>query len=135
MGGPVGLPQSAFVADGVTGFLATYYPYLQSHTYAYIANEAGGFFAGGGPAATTTIHKTGMGQTTGSWYVRKRSGGNALGGVMGLLGSYGAWGQYVVAGKVGTYHGTSSWAVIPPMGRVQYATPIAYTAMGKTTRW
>jgi hypothetical protein len=131
VGGPVGLPQSAFATVGLTGFLATYYPYLQSNTYATIANEAGNFFAGGGPAAAGTITKTGMGQTTGSWIISPRAGGNALGGTLGLLGRYGAIGKYVVPGKVGTYLGTSSWAIIPPMGRPQSQTIIGYTPMGK----
>jgi hypothetical protein len=134
VGGPVALPPSAFVADRITGFLPTYYPYLQSWTYATFTAQAATFFPGGGPAATGTVHKTGMGQTTGSWYIRPKPGGNALGGVLGMLGRYGAVGKYVVSGKPGTYLGTSSWAVIPPMGVEQYVTPIGYTAMGKT-RW
>jgi hypothetical protein len=133
VGGSVALPASAFVADGITGFIVTYYPYLQSWTYASFTAEPGTFFAGGGPAAAGTLHKTGMGQTSGSWYIRP--GQNAFGGVMGALGRYGAVGRYVVSGKVGTYEGTGSWAMIPEMGREQYATPIATTPMGKVTRW
>jgi hypothetical protein len=130
VGGPVVLPQSAFVADGITGFIVTYYPYLQSWTYATFAAEAGTFFAGGGPAAAGTVVKTGMGQTTGSWYIRP--GANALGGVLGILGRYGAVVKYVVSGKQGTYEGTGSWGMVPEMGRPQFSTPIGYTAMGKT---
>jgi len=134
VGASVALPQSAF-SGSVTGFLPTYYPLPQSWTYATIANEAADFFASGGPAASGTITKVGKGQTIGSWIISPRPGGNALGGVMGLLGKYGAVGGYFVTGKVGTYEGTSSWAIIPPMGRHQYATPIAYSPMGKVTGW
>lgn len=134
VGGTVGLPTSAFVTVGQTGFLATYYPYLQSFTYATITAQAGTFFPGGGPAADGTTTKTGMGQTTGDWVIRPRAGGVALGGVLGMLGRYGAIGKYVVTGKVGTYEGTSSWAIIPPMGINPYETIIGYTAMGKA-RW
>jgi len=129
VGAPIALAQSAFNLS-VTGFLRTYYPYLQSHTYATIHNEAATFFADGGPAAGLgELYKKGNGQTIGSWAIRE--GANGLGGVMGILGKYGAIGRYVVAGKVGTYEGTSSWGIIPQMGREQSVTIIGYTAMGK----
>jgi hypothetical protein len=131
-GATVALPTSAITAD-ITGFLPTYYPYLQSNTYANFQNEAGTFFAGGGPAATGTITKTGMGQLSGTWVIKP--GKNAFGGVMGLLGNYGAIAKYVVSGKAGTYEGTGTWAMVPEMGREQSVTPIGYSAMGKTTAW
>lgn len=133
VGGPIGLPQSAFVAPGITGFLPTYYPYLQSWTYATFAARAGSFFTGGGPAAGGTNVKSGMGQTSGDWVVRP--GTNAFGGVMGTLGRYGAVVQYKVTAKADTYEGTGSWVMVPPLGRERYATPIATTGMGKTTAW
>jgi hypothetical protein len=133
VGATVALPTSAFVAD-VTGFLPTYYPYLQSWTYGYFQNVAGTFFAGGGAAAGLgEATKTGMGQTSGTWIIHE--GPNAFGGVLGVLGAYGAIAKYVVSGKPGTYEGTGTWAMIPEVGRPQSATPVAYSGMGKTTKW
>lgn len=133
VGGVIALPAAAIVAD-VTGFLRSYYPYLQSHTYADFENEAGTFFAGGGPAAATGMAThTGMGQVSGQWYIT--AGKNGFGGVLGLLGAYGAKAKYAVVGKAGTYEGTGTWAMVDPIGRPQYATPIGYTPMGKTTAW
>jgi len=43
---------------------------------------------------------------------------------MGLLGAFGAKAKYVITGKVGTYVGTGTWAMVDPLGRPQYATPI-----------
>jgi len=130
----VALPQSAFIADA-TGFLPSYYPYLESATFATFTAQAGTFFAGGGPAAAGTVTKTGMGQTSGTWYIRPRAGGNAFGGALGMLGRYGAINAYVVPGKVGTYGPSeTSWAIVPEMGIPQYNTLISITAMGKE-RW
>jgi hypothetical protein len=135
VGGPIGLPQSAFSII-TTGFLPTYYPYIQSHTYANLRNEPGAFFAGGGPAAGKGTHtKTGMGQTSGTWIIHE--GARGFGGVMGLLGFYGAAHvKYVVPGKVGTYVNVpSDWNMVKPVGRVQFATPTSFTAMGKAINW
>lgn len=135
LGAPIGLPQSA-ISIVTTGFNATYYPYIQSHTYANIRNEAGTFFAGGGPAFGKGTHShTGMGQTSGSWFIHE--GDRGFGGVMGLLGFYGvAHAKYVVPGKSGTYvNSPSDWNMRTPIGRVQYATPTAFTPMGKASNW
>jgi hypothetical protein len=132
VGGLVALPQSAFIAD-VTGFLTSYYPYLQSWTYGTFFAEGGTFFAGSGPAAAGTVTKTGMGQQAGTWYIRPRAGGIALGGALGMLGRYGvAWQKYVVPGKAGTYSGSSSWNFVQAMGIPPYNTIIGYTPMGET---
>jgi hypothetical protein len=130
----IALEQSAFGVTA-TGFLPNTYPqYIQTQTYATFVNTAATFFAGGGPAAGKGTHtKTGAGQTVGRWVIRE--GANGFGGAMGLLGRFGAKERFPIPGKVGTYSGTMSWAVIPPMGRAQYATPIRYSAMGKVTRW
>jgi hypothetical protein len=128
----IALSQSAFGIT-TTGLLLSYYPYLLTYTHATFANAKGTFFAGGGPAAAGTVTKTGMGQTSGAWTIRP--GENAFGGVLGMLGRYGGTHVYMVTGKPGTYEGTGSWAIVPPMGREQYAEPIEYTAMGKAIRW
>jgi hypothetical protein len=132
-GGPVGLPSSAFSVV-TRGFLPTYYPYLQTHTYADFRNAAGTFFAGSGPAAGLgSVTHSGMGQQSGQWTITE--GKNGLGGTLRILGKFGAHSQYVITGKVGTYEGTGSWIMVPPLGRPQYATPMSYTPMGKTTNW
>jgi len=135
LGAPIGLAPSAITIT-VTGFNRTYYPYIQSWTYANIANDAGSFFAGGGPAFGKGTHiKTGMGQTSGTWIIHE--GARGFGGVMGLLGWYGVKSaKYIVLGKVGTYVNLDSdWNQIKPVGRVQYATPTAFTPMGKASNW
>jgi len=127
------MPQSAFGVT-VTGFLPTYYPYLQSNTYATFVNAAGTFFAGGGPAAGLGQKiKTGMGQTAGGWVVNE--GANGFGGAMGLLGKLGAKAKYVVPGVAGTYEGTGTWNMIVALGRDFKATPTAFTPMGKANNW
>ncbi len=74
---PVALPQSAF---GVTtaAYWPIYPPTTFYWTYAAFANEAGGFFAGGGPAAGKgTVSHKGNGNRVGSWFIpkaRTRSG-------------------------------------------------------------
>jgi hypothetical protein len=133
VGAGITMPQSAFGVT-TTGFLATYYPYLQSNTYATFVNDAGNFFAGGGPAAGLGQKiKTGMGQVAGTWVINE--GKNGFGGVMGILGKYGAKVEYVVPSVAGTYIGTGSWNMVKAIGRVPYATPTAYTGMGKATNW
>jgi len=75
-----------------------------------------------------------MGQQAGTWIIRE--GVHSFGGAMGLLGRLGArGGGYHVAGKVGTYLGTTSWNMIPALGRPRYATPIGYDKQGKATAW
>jgi hypothetical protein len=119
------LPQSAFGIT-TTGELPSYYPHLKSTTYATFVNAAGRFFAGGGPAAGFGQKtKTGMGQRAGTWRIHE--GPNAVGGVMGILGALGAH-ALVPAG-------TRSWNMIRALGRVPYATPTAFTSMGKATNW
>ena len=98
--------------NGQTGFLAIYYPYLQSHTYATIHNIAGNFFAGGGPGAVTRVGKA---KRAGSWIVTP--GANQLGGAMAILGRIGAHGKYVVPGQPGTYEGSTSWNMNKALGR------------------
>jgi hypothetical protein len=131
VGGVIGLPQSAFSVTA-TGFLPTYYPYLQTHTYADFRNAAGTFFAGSGPAAGKgTVTHSGMGQLSGQWTIKE--GKNGYGGVLGLLGKFGSRStKFVIPGKVGTYEGAGSWLLVHPLGRPQYATPIGTTPMGKT---
>ena len=124
------------------GFSATFPPYLQSFTYATFVNAVGSFFAGGGAAGTLGYNnKTGK-LGSGTW--RIRAGKNAFGGAMGLLGKYGGTGKYSITGKTGTYHGVSSWAMVPDLGRPLYGTQIGTTTMGapiyqnpfsKTNRW
>jgi hypothetical protein len=135
VGAPVGLPQSAFGID-ITGFNRTYYPYIQSWTYANFVNDAGAFFAGGGAAAGKgVVTHSGMGQQSGQWYIHE--GDRGFGGVMGLLGFYGVKSaKWIVLGKVGTFVNTNSnWDMVTPLGREQYATPTAFTPMGKATNW
>jgi hypothetical protein len=132
-GASIMMPQSA-VGETVTGFLPTYYPYLQSNTYATLHNAAGTFFAGGGPAAGLGQKvKTGMGQVAGKWVINE--GKNGFGGAMGLLGKLGAKARYVVPSVAGTYAGTGTWNMAVALGRDYKATPTAYSVMGKATNW
>jgi len=135
LGAPIGLPTSAFtIVD--SGFIPTYYPYIQSHTYANFGNAAGTFFAGGGPAFGKGTHThSGMGLKTGKWVIHE--GDRGFGGAMGLLGFFGAKSvKFIVPGKAGTYVNTDSpWNLVTPIGRKQYATPTQYNAQGKTTNW
>jgi len=130
----VTVPASIVYADHITGFWPTYYPYIQSWTNATFKNEAATFFAGGGPAyGLGTVIKSGKGQLAGTWIIRE--GARGFGGVMGLLGKISARNIIVIPGKAGSYSGTIPWNMVPALGRVQYATPIAYSAMGKATAW
>jgi len=129
------LGQSAFRATA-TGFLPTEIP-IKSETYATFANDVGTFFVGGGPAAGLGQKIVmGTGETPGSWILNE--GARGFGGVMGLLGRFGARVSYFVDGRSGTYVGTNSWNMIRALGRVPYATPVGYSAMGKSpkaTNW
>ncbi|MHC4503982.1 MAG: PEP-CTERM sorting domain-containing protein [Planctomycetota bacterium] len=120
------------------GFRPTLTPLLQSFTYATFVNAAGSFFAGGGaaaPAGTGYNNRTGMGANTGTW--RIVAGKNAFGGVMGLLGKYGATGKLtLMKGTVTyTYTGTSSWAMVPPVGRPYKGTVKSYSPKGMPYWW
>jgi hypothetical protein len=132
VGSPASLviPQSAVIADGITGFLPTaYYPYEQSWTYATFTARPGTFFAGGGPAAADGVKThTGMGHRVGSWVIH--AGANGFGGALGLLGRYGVVSKFVITGKPGTYEVRASWAMVPDLGRPQYQTVLGYTPMG-----
>jgi hypothetical protein len=119
------------------GFLITFPPYLQTITYATFVNAAGSFFAGGGAAVAgyfangtgTTAYNnlTGM-NGTGTWHIKASV--NAFGGAMGMLGKYGAWSKWSIAGVPTFYEGTWSWAMIPDIGRKMYNTLVGQTAMG-----
>ncbi|HEY5657820.1 MAG TPA: hypothetical protein VIY27_08515 [Myxococcota bacterium] len=119
--------------DCCRGFLITFPPYLQSFTYATFVNAAGSFFAGGGAAAGAGyVNKFPATQmTAGTWLIR--AGKNAFGGVMGLLGKYGATGKYTVPAAGGaTYNGVSSWAMVKDIGRSTADPMNPYT---KTDKW
>jgi hypothetical protein len=120
------------VGDCCRGFLITFPPYLQSFTYATFVNAAGSFFQDGGAAAGAGfVNKTAVtGMSAGTW--RIIAGRNAFGGVMGLLGQYGATGKYTITGKTGTYSGTSSWNMVKAIGRSAADTMNPYT---KTDKW
>jgi len=133
LGGPIGLAPSA-ITIVASGFNATYYPYLQSHTSANFVNDAGAFFAGGGAAAGLgQVTKTGMGQRAGTWIIHE--GDRGFGGAMGLLGFYGVKRlKWIVPGKVGTYiNSPSDWNMVYPLGRPRFGTVYSYTPMG--TEW
>ncbi len=135
------------VGNCCRGFLVTYPPYIQSFTYATFVNAAGSFFANGGAVAaglpaniggsgtTRYNNKTGMGvNNKGTW--RIRAGKNAFGGVMGLLGKYGATGKYTDPDVTGVvFSGVSSWAMVPPLGRPFKGTIHHYGAMGTEYYW
>jgi hypothetical protein len=124
------------------GFLITYPPYIQSFTYATFVNAAGSFFANGGAVAVGNPkniggsgtgrynNKTGMGtHNKGTW--RIRAGANAFGGVMGLLGKYGATGKYTDEDLPGSiFSGVSSWAMVAPIGRPFKNTVYSYGTKG-----
>ena len=85
---PIALPQSALR-------VANSYRFWTSTTvYATFANEAGSFFASGGPGSLT-FPPTNP-QQGGTAYIR--SGKNRFGGVMGLLGKMGATGAWYSPG-------------------------------------
>ncbi|MHC4610453.1 MAG: PEP-CTERM sorting domain-containing protein, partial [Planctomycetota bacterium] len=130
------------------GFLATYYPY-QSITYATFVNAAGSFFANGGAVAGSgggagVVGGTGTGRYNnrtgmaandkGTW--RIRAGKNAFGGAMGLLGKYGATAKYTDPALPGSVFAvTSSWAMVPPLGRPFQGTVHHYGPKGTTYWW
>jgi hypothetical protein len=110
------------------GFLITFPPYVQSFTYATFVNAAGSFFAGGGAAANLGYNnRTSVVAGRGTWNIR--AGVNAFGGAMGMLGKYGAEYRWSVAGSPTDYQGTSSWAMIPDIGRGLYQTQIGVGTM------
>jgi hypothetical protein len=130
------------------GFRPTpYEPYEQSITYATFVNAAGSFFANGGAVAAGYAeniggtgtgrynNRTGMGvNDRGTW--RIRAGANAFGGAMGLLGKYGATGKYTDSDAPGAVlSGVSSWAMVPPLGRLFKNTVHHYGPMGTTYWW
>ncbi len=118
---PVALPQSALrVTTGAfwsIGLRTTFYT-----TYATFVNQAGKFFAGGGPAAGKGVvsHKANANRG-GSWFIHE--GRNAFGGTLGLLGKQGAFAQFRItsvgpSGPLpGIFTGTSSWNMIRALGR------------------
>jgi len=131
---PVALPQSAF---GVT--TAAYWPIYPSTTfywtYATFVNEAGGFFAGGGPAAGKgTVSHKGNGNRVGSWFIHE--GENAFGGTLALLGKLGAFSHFQIKTSgpsiplPGTFTGSTSWNVIKALGRSQMDSQNPYTNTG-----
>jgi len=134
----MGLPASIVMAQSAvygqaSGSLPTYYPYLQSFTYATIYNAAGTFFAGGGPAAGLgQLIKTGMGQSAGTFVINE--GKSGFGGAMGLLGQMAYKYRFVIPGKVGTYVGADVGGTPHVIGRTRYATVIG-TNMGNPTAW
>jgi hypothetical protein len=113
----------------VLGYLPSDPPYILRCTYAVLANAAGSFFAGGGPAAGRGSHThSAMAPRRGRWIIHE--GPNAFGGAMGLLGKLGGTVEYAVAGKTGTYEGVSSWNMIQALGRPQYNTVVDSGGMG-----
>ena len=134
---PVALPQSAF---GVTA--SAYWPIYPPTTfyisYATFANNAGSFFAGGGPAAGKgTVSHKGNGNRLGSWFIRE--GENAFGGTLELLGKQGAFAHFQIKTSAptvplpGIFTGTSSWNIIKALGRSQMDPLNPYTNTGVFT--
>lgn len=130
----VTLPQSA-LAVTTAAYWPIYPPDSFYSTYATFANAAGGFYAGGGPAAGKgTVSHKGNGKRVGSWFIHE--GKNAFGGTLGLLGKQGAFAQFRittwgVSGPVpGIFTGTSSWNMIRALGRSQMDTLNPYTNTG-----
>jgi len=131
---PVALPQSAF---GVTtaAYWPIYPPTTFYWTYATFVNEAGGFVAGGGPAAGKgTIHHKGNGNRVGSWFIRE--GKNAFGGTLALLGKLGAFSHFHIKTSgpsvplPGTFTGSTSWNMIKALGRSRLDSLNPYTNTG-----
>ncbi|HEY5658516.1 MAG TPA: hypothetical protein VIY27_12080, partial [Myxococcota bacterium] len=100
---------------------------------------AGLFFAGGGPAAGlgSRTHRA-PGYASGRWILRE--GRNGFGGTLALRGLLGGRNRrdvftpFGLARRMGI-SGTGSWAVLPPLGRLPYASPTAYSAFGAATNW
>jgi hypothetical protein len=118
---------------------AAYWPIYPPTTfyvsYATFANDAGSFFAGGGPAAGKgTVSHKGNGNRLGSWLIRE--GENAFGGTLALLGKQGAFAQFQIKTSgpsvpiPGTFTGTSSWNIIKALGRSQMDSLNPYTNTG-----
>jgi hypothetical protein len=131
---PVALPQSAFAVT-TDAYWPIYPPTTFYWTYATFANAAGGFFAGGGPAAGKgMISHKGNGNRVGSWIIHE--GENAFGGTLGLLGKMGAFAQFQIKTSgpsvplPGTFTGTTSWNMIRALGRSGMDSLNPYTNTG-----
>ena len=117
---PVALPQSAFSLV-TAGSLPSYASYVYSGTYASFANEAGSFFVGGGPGHVVFTAAQPL-----KGGVVMSPGPKQFGGAMGLLGKLGArmiW----APNQGGSQIGTTSWAMIPVIGRT---TSFMFTTTG-----
>jgi len=97
---PIALPSGAL---GVTRSVRFW---TSTTVYATFANEAGSFFAGGGPGDLSFHPKNPQGGTI---YIQ--AGKNQFGGSMGLLGKLGDH------FGTGPFDGTHSWNMVPVMGR------------------
>ncbi|MHC4178621.1 MAG: hypothetical protein ACYSWU_14010, partial [Planctomycetota bacterium] len=97
---PIALPQSAL------GVANSYRFWTSTTVYATFVNEAGSFFASGGPGSLTFHPKSPEGGTA---YIR--AGENQFGGVVGLLGKMGER----ITGSL--LDGTRSWRMVPVVGR------------------
>jgi hypothetical protein len=131
---PIALPQSA-VGVTTVGFWPVIIPTTYYTTYATFVNEAGSFFAGGGPAAGhgTITHK-GQGQRKGSWVIHE--GERGFGGALGLFGKQGAYARFEikeVTSLPGPFVGTSSWNMIKALGRSGMDSSNPYTNTGTFT--
>jgi hypothetical protein len=130
----VALPHSALRVT-TAAFWPIASPTTFYSTYATFVNQAGRFFAGGGPAAGKGIvsHK-GNADRVGSWFIHE--GKNAFGGTLGLLGKQGAFAQFRItsvgpSGPVpGIFTGTSSWNMIRALGRSAMDSLNPYTNTG-----
>ncbi|MDG2335001.1 MAG: hypothetical protein P8Q97_12305 [Myxococcota bacterium] len=92
---------------GVPGGSFSYYPpYIYSYSYADLKNEAGNFFAGGGPG--NFVHAATAGGTA-AGTLTTTAGSAKFGGTMGLLGSYNTHFAYSNAG--GSSIGTDPWLI------------------------
>jgi len=104
--GPAGFklkaaPKLPVKTPGPTGFglrrttsgeFNSIFPYVYSYTYATLRNDAGSFFAGGGPGTFTLKYKVGYPTTVAE--VKVKAGAKKFGGVMRLLGKLTTKGCY-----------------------------------------
>jgi hypothetical protein len=127
------LQQSAIGVTGVTGYRPATIAWTRSKSYASFVNDAGSFFAGGGPAVYGTVTKTSMYpctvmgacQRTGTW--RIYPGKNAFGGTMGLLGQIRTHVSFPLVGYI-----KGKLPIIPAIGHPLFNTIISYGTMGTT---
>ncbi len=101
------------------------FPYIYSYTYATLRNDAGSFFAAGGPGSFALKYKVGYPTTVAE--IKVKAGAKKFGGVMRLLGKLTTKGCQFKYGGCSLPLGVDN-------GRYDAAGAKAYTSMGVVTK-